>query len=167
VLQGGQVVLRAGDAGDIDALEAIFASPEVAAWWNRFDRERIEHAVLHEDDPGAAVHVIEVAGEVAGLIMSHEEQAPAYRSAGLDIAVGPRWHGTGVALDAIRTLARHLIDDKGHHRLTIDPAADNARAIAAYAKLGFQPVGLMREYEHGADGWHDALLMDLLARELR
>ena len=52
----------------------------------------------------------------------------------------------------------------GPHRLSIDPAAANARAIAAYAKVGFRPVGVMRRYQRLADGtWVDALLMDLLA----
>jgi aminoglycoside 6'-N-acetyltransferase len=64
-------------------------------------------------------------------------------------------------------LARYLIEERGHHRLTIDPAADNAAAIRAYEKVGFRPVGRMRSYERGPDGtWHDGLLMDLLADEL-
>ena len=57
--------------------------------------------------------------------------------------------------------------DRGHHRLIIDPAVANERAIATYASLGFKPVGVMRRYERGPDGtWHDGLLMDLLADEL-
>jgi aminoglycoside 6'-N-acetyltransferase len=61
-----------------------------------------------------------------------------------------------------------LIDERGHHRNTIDPAADNAAAIRAYEKAGFKPVGVMRRYERdtGGDGWHDGLLMELLADEL-
>ena len=65
-------------------------------------------------------------------------------------------------------LARHLVDDLGHHRLTIDPAAANTRAIRAYEKAGFRAVGVMRRYERAPDGtWRDGLLMDLLADELR
>ncbi len=76
-------------------------------------------------------------------------------------------HGRGIGSDAVRTLARHLIVDRGHHRLVIDPAADNAAAIRCYSKVGFKPVGVMRRYERGDDGaWHDGLLMDLLADEL-
>jgi aminoglycoside 6'-N-acetyltransferase len=67
----------------------------------------------------------------------------------------------------VRTLARHLFEDVGHHRLVIDPAADNAAAIACYAKVGFRTVGVMRRYELGSDGtWHDGLLMELMADEL-
>ncbi|HEV2141047.1 MAG TPA: GNAT family protein, partial [Candidatus Dormibacteraeota bacterium] len=77
------------------------------------------------------------------------------------------WQGKGHGTDAIRTLARYLIDVRGHHRLTIDPAAHNMRAIKAYQRVGFKPVGLMRRYERGPSGeWHDGLLMDMLAEEL-
>ena len=68
--------------------------------------------------------------------------------------------------DAVRTLTRYLIAERGHHRLTIDPAADNATAIRAYKKVGFRTVGVMREYWRSPDGkWQDGLLMDLLSRE--
>jgi aminoglycoside 6'-N-acetyltransferase len=64
-------------------------------------------------------------------------------------------------------MARHLVSDRGHHRLTIDPAAQNARAIRCYEKVGFRPVGILREYWRDADGvWRDGLFMDLLAQEL-
>jgi aminoglycoside 6'-N-acetyltransferase len=67
----------------------------------------------------------------------------------------------------VRTLARYLIHDRGHHRLTIDPSTDNHAAIRAYEKVGFRPVGVMRQYERSPEGdWRDGLLMDLLADEL-
>ncbi|CAM5666252.1 GNAT family N-acetyltransferase OS=Streptomyces antimycoticus OX=68175 GN=SANT12839_077140 PE=4 SV=1 [Streptomyces antimycoticus] len=91
---------------------------------------------------------------------------PDYRHASIDIYLDPAVHGRG-GTDAVRTLARHLITDHGHHRIVIDPAADNAAAIRCYGKVGFRPVGLMRSYERGPDGrWHDGLLMDLLAEEI-
>ena len=75
-----------------------------------------------------------------------------------------RFQGRGLGTDAVRTLARYLLEVRGHHRLTIDPAADNARAIRTYEKVGFKPVGVMRRYERGVDGtYHDGLLMDMLA----
>jgi aminoglycoside 6'-N-acetyltransferase len=75
--------------------------------------------------------------------------------------------GRGLGPEAVRTVARWLFETRGHHRITIDPSAANARAIQAYAKVGFRPVGVMRRYERGPDGtWHDGLLMDLLAGDL-
>jgi aminoglycoside 6'-N-acetyltransferase len=104
---------------------------------------------------------------VVGAIQWGEETEPDYRHANIDIYLDPAVHGRGLGTDAVRTLARHLIEDVGHHRIVIDPAADNAAAIASYAKVGFRPVGVMRLYERAPDGtWHDGLLMDLLADEL-
>ena len=64
--------------------------------------------------------------------------------------------------------SRHLFEERGHHRLTIDPAADNTTAIRAYERVGFRAVGIMRRYERGPDGvWRDGLLMDMLQEEFR
>ena len=117
------------------------------------------------DDEDLHLFVIEIAdGTLVGLIQFAEELDPDYRHASIDIFVDPAMHGRGLATDAIRTLVHHLVEDCGHHRLTIDPAADNAAAIACYRKAGFVPVGVMRQYERTATGsWADALLMELVA----
>ncbi len=107
-------------------------------------------------------------GAVIGLIQWAEEDDPDYRHASIDIYLDPPTHGRGLGTDAVATLAHHLFEHHGHHRLTIDPAADNGPAIRCYEKVGFRPVGVMRRYERGPDGtWHDGLLMDLLAEDLR
>lgn len=91
-----------------------------------------------------------------------------YRHANMDNYIRPDSHGVGLGSDAVRTLAHHLVADHGHHRMVIDPAADNGAAIACYSKVGFRPVGVMRQYEQGSDGsWHDGLLMELLADDMR
>lgn len=103
------------------------------------------------------------------MIQYGEEEEPDYRHASIDIFLDPAVHGRGLGRDAVATLARYLVHHRRHHRLVIDPAADNERAIHCYSAVGFQPVGIMRRYERDADGhgWHDGLLMDLLADELR
>jgi aminoglycoside 6'-N-acetyltransferase len=37
--------------------------------------------------------------------------------------------GRCIGRDTVGTLARYLVHDRGHHRLVIDPAADNEPAI--------------------------------------
>ena len=102
------------------------------------------------------------------MIQYGEELTPQYRHASIDLFLDPAVHSRGVGRDAVRTLARYLIEDRGHHRLVIDPSADNEAAIRCYAAVGFRPVGVMRAYERDVDGrgWHDGLLMDLLADDL-
>lgn len=162
ILRGQRVALRLATIADVPALAAIRATPEVATRW--LPPDDLEGEITEDD---AERFAIEVDGEVCGLIQWSEETDPMYRHAGIDIYLDPAVHGKGLGSDAVRTLARHLIEVHGHHRLVIDPAADNAAAIACYAKVGFKPVGVMRRYERGIDGtWHDGLLMDLLAEEL-
>ena len=165
-LQGQAVHLRPVTADDAPRLTEILTHPEVARWWGRFDRDRVQRELVDPDD-GTVTFAIQADGQVIGLIQYWEEPDPDYRHAALDIFLHPDWHGRGLGADAIRTLARHLFQDRGHHRLTIDPAAANQRAIRAYRRVGFRPVGMLRRYERGPDGrWHDGLLMDLLPEDL-
>ena len=165
ILQGALVRLRPATRGDIPELVWIRRTPEVYERWRGGDDMT---AAVEEDfdEPDATPYVIEFEDRVVGWIQWQAEDEPDYRHANIDIYVDPAVSGRGVGTDAVRTLARHLLVDHGHHRLVIDPAADNAAAIRAYSKVGFRPVGIMRQYERGADGtWHDSLLMDLLVDE--
>lgn len=166
VLRGALVTLRPSTSGDIPALAAIRTTSEVYARWRGGDD--LTAAVAQDlEDPGVRTFVVEHDGRVVGAVQWGAEDEPDYRHANIDIYLDPAVHGSGLGADAVRTLARHLIDDHGYHRLVIDPAADNAAAIRCYRKVGFRPVGIMRQYECGPDGsWHDGLLMDLLAEEL-
>lgn len=165
VLHGTATLLRTATAADAEVLAEILATPEVARWWPNYDVERVLSNISMDSD--TAVFVIEVDGEVVGSVQYVEEPSPDYRHASVDVYLHPDWHGKGLGTDAVRTLARHLLHDRGHHRLAIDPAVDNEQAIRTYRRVGFRPVGVMRAYERGADGeWHDGLLMDLLERDL-
>ena len=56
--------------------------------------------------------------------------------------VRQRWRGEDLAAEFIDDITAH-----NHHRISIDPAADNTAAIRCYTNVGFQPVGILRHYE--------------------
>jgi aminoglycoside 6'-N-acetyltransferase len=144
----------------------MLARPEVARWWPGYDLAKVRSEFLDEE-PNLTIYAIETGGRLAGSIQSFEETDADFRHANIDLFVDPELHGRGIGSAAIRRLVALLIDEKGHHRLTIDPAADNAVAIRIYEKIGFRPVGRMRQYQRMADGsWADGLLMELLADQL-
>lgn len=164
-LEGERVVLRPLRPDDVERIAEIQAEPGVARWWGEPDEAELRSKA--EGRSHEKAFTIEADGAIIGSIEYAEEAEPDFRHAGIDLFLTEPSRGRGLGTDAIRTLAGYLIRERRHHRLTIDPAADNEVAIRAYEKVGFRPVGLMREYWRSPEGaWHDALLMDLLAREL-
>jgi aminoglycoside 6'-N-acetyltransferase len=152
------VELRKATDADVPAILAVLNEPAVAEWWG----DNTAQDVLAELGVSRAVLVD---GDIVGLLLVHEETEPDYRHVAYDIAIATRFHGTGLGRRVLRAAIRDAIA-AGHHRFQIDPRADNEVAIRSYAAVGFKPVGIMRESDRGRDGvWHDALLMDLLARE--
>lgn len=170
-LRGPRVVLRLAGEADLSRLLEVLRDPEVARYWSQADDEFDRKELLAGDDQDGAERitpfVISVNQETVGWIAGWEKLSRDYRHAGVDLFVSARHQGKGYGPEAIRLVCRFLFEERGHHRITIDPAADNRQAIAAYRKVGFQPVGVMRRYERGADGtYHDGLLMDLLPEDL-
>lgn len=164
-LRGDRVVLRALADADVATLVRIGREPAFARWWPDLDEEDLRSKANGTSD--AVVFAITLDDLVIGIAQFGEEVDPEHRHAGIDLGIATSWQDQGFGTDTVRTLARYLVLERGHHRLVIDPAADNHRAIRCYEKVGFRPVGVMRSYERGGDGtWHDGLLMDLLASEL-
>jgi aminoglycoside 6'-N-acetyltransferase len=156
--------LRPVAPADAPELLRILQTPEVARWWDAPDP-----GFPLTDDPGSVRLTIVADGRVAGLVQFSEEPDPKYRHASVDVFLDPALHGRGLGTEAVRRAVDLLIDERGHHRITIDPAAANVSAIKAYAKVGFRPVGTLRAYERdtGGSAFHDGLLMELLAADRR
>ncbi|MDN5860961.1 MAG: GNAT family N-acetyltransferase [Pseudonocardia sp.] len=160
-IAGQTVVLRPATADHVLPFLDILRHKEIAGWWGGYDLERVRRELL-----GPNCYAIELAGEVAGLIIYREELDPDHRHAALDLALHPDFQRQGLGSDALRALARFLFAH-GHHRVVIDPAASNTRAVRSCERAGFRKVGVLRAYERDADGsWHDGVLMDLVADDL-
>lgn len=165
LLEGPRIALRQLSEDEIPTLASLLSDPAVSEWWPIASEASLREDICGSDETiGLAILVDD---SIAGVVMYEEVLWRDYFSAGIDIALGGPFLGRGYGAEALHVLVRWLIDVAGHHRITLDPAAANVRAIRAYEKVGFKPVGVMRQYECGPDGtWRDSLLMDLLAEEL-
>lgn len=168
MLSGNQLILRPLQVADAQALTAILNTPDVAIWWEGYDYDRVLDEIVAEGDGESFGIFTEDQPEVLlGMIQYYEQDDPDYLHAGIDIFVDPARYGHGIGQRAILLLVKHLIDDLGHHRIIIDPAVNNERAIAVFQKVGFREVGVMRRYERRADGnWGDNVLLELLDTDL-
>jgi aminoglycoside 6'-N-acetyltransferase len=167
-LAGEAVRLRPMRAGELRTVVSAMAADDVVSRVWSSDPTKLRHWL---QDPDSVVFLVEVPGssdELQGVVLasSHIED-PDYESASIDIGLFGSARGCGLGPDVLRTLARWLFGPCGFHRITIDPAADNAAAIRAYEKAGFVRIGVARLYERDDLGeWHDNVLFDLLPEDL-
>jgi aminoglycoside 6'-N-acetyltransferase len=164
-----RLLLRPVRPADAAALTAILQEPSVARHWHGYDAARVQvDLVAPEDEVVFALEDAGDPGRVIGAIQYTEQPEPDYRHASIDLFLGTAWQGRGLGGEAIGAVVSHLVETLGHHRIVIDPAVDNERAIRAYERVGFRRVGVLREYERRPDGtYQDGLLMELLASEHR
>ena len=154
-IEGQRVTLRPCAETDRAPLKAIRDEPEVIRFWGRRTAE------WPGDDESVEEWVVELDGELIGIVQFFEETDPDYRHADVDILLATRVHGQGLGTDAMRAVIVYLVEERGHHRITLTTWPHNARAIHLYEKLGFRQVGITQQSERGDDGsWHDELLME-------
>jgi len=149
-MRDGELLLRRFEPADAVTLEAILAEDEVRRWWpdGRYVTER--------------GWVAEVEGRLAGWLEYDEQDGEWFPSVAFDILLRSALHGRRYGRRALALAIGHFAG-RGHHRFTVDPSTANERAIRCYESLGFEAVGVMRDYERDPQGgWNDALLMELI-----
>jgi aminoglycoside 6'-N-acetyltransferase len=142
LVRGRLTTLRPAVAGDIYRLVAWHADPDVARYWDgeTFTREEIAERLARSD---VEAWIVEEAGEPVGYLQVHSE--------GLDMFLIPAARGCGLGPDAACAMARHLLDERGRARVTVDPYAWNEGAVRAWERAGFVEVS-----RHEAGGEYTA-----------
>jgi aminoglycoside 6'-N-acetyltransferase len=156
-IRGGRATIVPVRAEHAERLRALRGTADVARWW-----EPPADGWPLAPEPDLHKLTVIVDGEVAGYVQFWEEPDPSYRHADVDIFLGPDAQGRGLGTETMRLILRHLIDERGHHRVTLGTSVDNARAIRVYEKVGFRRVGVMRKAarSHLTGEWEDELLME-------
>jgi len=119
----------------VGELRRILDTPEVRLRWG----DEGASPQWPFDDVSATRFSVMVDGVVRGLVQYSEEVEATYRHASLDIFIDPAVHRVGIGRDALGTLARHLVRDKGHHRLVIDRQPTMRRPSGAIRQWDFAP----------------------------
>ncbi len=158
-LRGEQIAIVELRPEHAARLQELHAAPEVARWW--FEPE--DGWPLGEEE-SLEQRAIMLDGEVVGYLQFEEQLDPDMRSVDVDVFLGPAHHDRGLGTDAMRTIARHFVEDRGHHRITLSTSPENARAIHVYEKVGFRAVGITRKSQRNptTGEWEDELLMELV-----
>jgi RimJ/RimL family protein N-acetyltransferase len=91
-----------------------------------------------------------------------------HRSAEIGILIGDTVEqNRGYGRDAIMTLTRFGFDTLGLNRVEIRAQADNERSMHLYEKLGFKPMGRLREATYTFGHFVGETIFDMLVGEWR
>jgi aminoglycoside 6'-N-acetyltransferase len=153
------IVVRPMGAEHVDRVRELRATPEVVRWWEPGPDGWPERTLEPVEQ-----RVILVDGETAGYAQFWEERDPDTRYADVDIFLGPDHQGRGIGPQALGMVVRELIEERGHHRITLYTHPDNERALRCYEKAGFRRVGLLRKASRSSvtGEWEDEVLMELV-----
>lgn len=140
---GGTVLVRPATNDDLDLLAGWFGDPRFVVWWGGKPKSRVEVAAKYLGRDGSRqAFIIEAGGVPIGYAQVWCDWPP---DGGIDIVLTPEAQGKGLGTEAVRVLAQHL-RAKGWRRITIDPLAQNYRAIRAFEKAGFVKDRLKGEH---------------------
>jgi RimJ/RimL family protein N-acetyltransferase len=168
VADGGSLTLRRALPADVDFLAGLYADEDVRPFLaaaGRYDADGIRAQV--EGDPnGGGLVVFELDGEPAGAMAwtLANERSRIARLGGL--AVHPDFRGRRLADDAARLLQRHLLVDRGLHRLELEVYAFNERGLRHAERAGVVLEGVKRRAYLRDGAWVDSVMFALVAEDL-
>lgn len=151
---------------DLPMIAGWLAEPHVAEWWDDPEKE-IAEIRAHIDSVSVEPLIVELDGRPVAYLQSYdphlEDDHPyadqPFGTLGIDLSIGPpELVGIGHGSAIVRQFVEELFGE-GAPRVIIDPHPDNGRAIRAYEKAGFRPIG-RRQSEYG-----DVVLMAVDAAE--
>ncbi len=140
---------------DFHLLERWLAAPHIAEWWDDPARE-LDAIRGHLDSVSVEPLIVELNGKPIAYLQSYdphlEDDHPyadqPFGTLGLDLSIGePELVGIGHGSAMLDQFIEELFDE-GTPRVIIDPDPANRRAIRAYEKAGFTPIG-ERNSEYG------------------
>jgi aminoglycoside 6'-N-acetyltransferase len=132
---------------DLPRIAEWLASPHVAAWWD--DPSGVQEIAEHIDSVSVEPFIIELDGRPIGYLQcydphledDHPYQDQPTGTLGIDQFIGEEaLVGIGHGSRLIAEFVEQLFED-GAPRVVTDPDPANARAIRAYEKAGFTPIG--------------------------
>lgn len=150
-VRGRLTTLRPADAHDVDRLVTWHTDPDVSRYWDdeTFTRDEMAERLAR---PDVDAWIVEENGEPVGYLQTHP--------GGLDMFLVPSARGRGLGPDAARAMARHLIDERGYARVTVDPYEWNDGAVRAWERAGF--VEISRGHPPDSDHAADWILMEFV-----
>lgn len=169
VLTGDRVRLRELRDADLPTLVDWWRRPEVAVFNDRVQPrpdKPLEDMFRQWSDNGSSAGAGFCVETLDGGLVGHVTLWGAEvrnRCATFGIMIGPEYQSQGLGSEATRLMVDYGFNELGLHRIEPMVNADNARAIAAYRRAGFEQEGLFRSKLFYGGRFHDQVFMAVLS----
>ena len=165
------VSLRPAEPGDLDFLVALANDETVEPFLGlrqpRGAEDLAEEIERTAAEPGRFGRlVLEEDGRPVGSVTWELANEPSSIVRLERLAVVPDARGRGVALEASQALVRHLLVDRGFHRLELEVYGFNDAALKLAERVGYVREGVKRKAYRRHGRWNDAVLLSLLREDL-
>jgi aminoglycoside 6'-N-acetyltransferase len=137
VVRGARTTLRRTTIDDLGLLESWFGNPEFVQWWGGTPKtpDEVARECLGRAGNGTVQSFLVLIEDMPiGYIQARNDTPLSGR---IDIVLNRNARRKGYGPDAVAALARHLRDDLGWTRITVDPVVNNREAISGFKKAGF------------------------------
>lgn len=167
-VRGARVVLRPWTAADADEVFAICQDAEIQRWtrvpspYARSDAiEYVTKVAAQAWDSGGAVFAVVDAetDRIVGTIGAHGMRDGI---AHVGYWTRPEARGRGLTTDALRTLSRWLLGERGAVRVELVVEPDNAASVRVARSAGFTEEGLLRQRMNLRGRHADVLMFSML-----
>ncbi|MFG2295960.1 GNAT family N-acetyltransferase [Streptomyces sp. NPDC048603] len=172
--QGPRLELREVGTADVDAVLAVYGSPEATEHlsFEPRTRDEVEQIVARSVASSAAVPRTEYAVAVAersggplvgfGRLAADPHQT---RAATFGFALRPDSWGRGYGLETVRLLLGLGFEELGLHRVWGARSPRNEASARTMARAGMTEEGRIREHIHKGGVWRDSVVHAILDRE--
>jgi RimJ/RimL family protein N-acetyltransferase len=174
-VEGDGLRLRRAEPGDVDFIVGLTTHEDVEPYLagsRPRDREgllaEVERSQREPDEFGRFVVEVEQEGKWrrAGA-MGFELANRRSRIANLgNLAIHPDFRGRRLSDEAAKLLQRHLLFDRGFHRLQLEIYGFNERAQRHAERAGFVREGVRRRAYWRHDAWVDGVIYGLVREDL-
>lgn len=169
MLKGNRILLRSVEKRDITIFYDIWSDEEVrkfdAAYLIPPSKEFLmENFNTFMNSTKKYLSIINEKNVLIGYI-TYEENKQINSIYTLGITIGRGFWDRAYGVDAITTLLRYLFLNKNAHRVELEVADYNERAIRCYSKCGFLEEGRKRKVYFSQGKFSDVVIMGILKDE--
>lgn len=161
MLKGNNIYLRALVKSDIGILYRLCNEEDVKTYNTIPDDIQNNNK---DKNLRKALSIINEKNVLIGFV-TYKESSDLKNVYSIGITIGSKYWGRKYGQDSIKTLLKHLFNDKDAARVELEVIQSNLRAISCYKRCGFVVEGIRKNKVYIDGKYEDTIIMSIIKYE--